>query len=88
MKDYKNIKNKLLKNKEINKEYKKLSIEFALIKKIIEERIKKGITQKDLALKLGTKQSAISRFESGRYNPSLSFIVNISEVLGLKMKLK
>ncbi len=88
MKDYKTIKTKLLKNKEVECEYKKLDFEFSLIKKIIEKRIEKGLTQKDLALSIGTKQSAISRFESGTYNPTLSFLVKVSDVLDLKIDIK
>ncbi len=88
MKDYKTIKTKLLKNKEVEREYKKLDFEFSLIKKIIEKRIEKGLTQKDLALSIGTKQSAISRFESGTYNPTLSFLVKVSDVLDLKIDIK
>ena len=63
-------------------------MEFTLIEKIIEERIKKGLTQKELAVAIGTKQSAISRFESGSGNPTLSFIEKISNTLGFELSLK
>lgn len=87
MRNYKDIKKNLLENQNIRKEYQSLEFEFALIKEIIRKRNEKGITQKELALKLGTKQSSISRFESGAYNPSLSFVMDISKALGLKIKL-
>jgi len=87
MRNYKDIKKNLLKNKNIKKEYEKLNFEFELIKEIIKKRNEQKITQKELALKLGTKQSSISRFESGIYNPSFSFVINISKALGLKIKL-
>ncbi|MEA2112777.1 MAG: helix-turn-helix transcriptional regulator [Patescibacteria group bacterium] len=86
--EYKKIKNKILEDKEVKKEYEKLGVEFSLIEKIIEERIKKGLTQKELAKVIGTKQSAISRFESGSGNPTLSFIGKVSDVLDLKLILK
>lgn len=85
--EYKKIKNKILRDREIKKEYDKLDFEFALIKKIIEERIKKGVTQKELAEIMGTKQSAISRLESGSYNPTLSFINKISKALDFELKI-
>ena len=87
MKTYKNYKKEILKNKAIKKEYNKLAFEFAIIEKIIEKRIKNGLTQKDLAEAVGTKQSSISRFESGSYSPTLSFISKISSVLNLKLKI-
>lgn len=85
-KKYRQLKNKLLKDKEIRQEYENLGPEFSLINLIIKERIKKGMSQKELAGKMGTKQSAISRFESGKYNPSLSFLQKIAEALDTKLK--
>jgi len=87
MKTYKKYKQEKLKNKAIRIEYNKLAFEFAIIEKIIEKRIKNGLTQKDLADAIGTKQSAISRFESGSYNPTLSFINKMSEALDFELKL-
>jgi ribosome-binding protein aMBF1 (putative translation factor) len=54
--------------------YDALEVEFALRDAIIRNRIEKGMTQKKLAEKVGTKQSAIARFESGRSNPTFDFI--------------
>ena len=86
-KTYKQLKKKLLKDKEIKKAYEKLWPEFAVIEMIIKKRIEKGLSQKELAKKIGTKQSAISRLESGTYNPSLSFLRKIGEALGAKLKI-
>ncbi|MDP1974473.1 MAG: helix-turn-helix transcriptional regulator, partial [Alphaproteobacteria bacterium] len=61
--------------------------EFAVIKMIMKKRIEKGLTQKELAQKIGTKQSAISRLESGVYNPSLSFLQKVGEALDVKLKI-
>jgi DNA-binding XRE family transcriptional regulator len=85
MKDYKNLKIKLLKNKGIKKAYDELGPEFAIIQKLIEKRIEHGMTQTQLAELVGTKQTAISRFESGTYNPSVSFLFKIADALGAKM---
>ena len=45
-------------------------------------RIKKKLSQGELAKLVGTKQSAISRFESGRYNPSIKFLGKVADSLG------
>ena len=47
-----------------------------------------GITQELLAQRVGTKKSNISRLESGRYNPSLEFLVKVAEGLGKKVQVK
>jgi len=63
MKNYRIIRDRLLKNPNIKREYELLRVEYETIGKIIELRIKNKLTQKQLAEKIGTKQSAVSRFE-------------------------
>lgn len=47
-----------------------------------------GMTQESLAELVGTKKSNISRLESGRYNPSLDFLVKVAGGLGKKIQVK
>ncbi len=86
-KTYRQLKKELLKDKEIKYAYEKLGPEFAVIEMIIKKRIERGLSQKELARKIGTKQSAISRLESGTYNPSLSFLQKVGEALDAKLKI-
>jgi len=76
-----------MKNPKFKKEYLALGPEFDLIESVIRKRIKSGLTQKQLAKKLGTKQSAISRFEGGEGNPTLSFMNNVAVALGATLKI-
>jgi ribosome-binding protein aMBF1 (putative translation factor) len=75
----------LLKNPEVKKEYDLLAPRYALINKIIEARIKKKITQKELAKRMETKQSAIARFESGDINPTFDFAQRLANALNTKI---
>ncbi len=86
MKDYQQFKKEALKDKEIKLAYEDLASEYKLIESLIEKRLKQGMTQRELALKIGTKQSAISRLESGNYNPSLVFLHKVASGLGAKLK--
>ena len=88
MKTWKDLKKDLLTDKKIKAEYEKLGPEYQLIGSLIEARLKKGLTQKDLAEKIGTKQSAISRLESGAANPSLSFLKRLAEGLGCQISVR
>lgn len=45
------------------------------------------ITQEVLAERVGTKKSNISRFESGKYNPSLDFLVKVADSLGKQVQI-
>lgn len=86
MKSYTTFKAELLQNKEIKKAYDELGPEFMVIEKLIERRLKRGLSQKDLAQRVGTKQSAISRFESGSYNPTISFLYRVADALDSTLK--
>jgi transcriptional regulator with XRE-family HTH domain len=48
-------------------------------------RIKRGLTQGELAKLVGTRQSSISRLESGKRQPSLSFLRRIAEALKARL---
>jgi DNA-binding XRE family transcriptional regulator len=82
---WEDIKTGLLKDEETKKEYEKLEPEFQIIREIIRFRKENNLTQKELAEILETKQSNISRFESGNYNPSLKLLKKIAEKLGKKL---
>jgi DNA-binding XRE family transcriptional regulator len=81
MKNYQDFKQSVLKNPTVLAEYLKLEKEFSLIEQVIGKRIALSMTQADLAKKIGTRQSAISRFESGNSNPSLGFLQKIAVAL-------
>lgn len=77
-----------LKDPAIKAEYDKLQPEFAVIQAIIEARIKKGLTQKLLAKKMGTKQSVISRLEIGNANPTFSFLKRLAKALNSNLEIR
>jgi len=85
MKNFNELKKKLLQDKTVKKTYDDLAPQYALIEMIIRKRLKAGLSQETLAQKLGTKQSAIARFESGKTNPTLSFLTNITSALNGKL---
>lgn len=76
------------KNAKIKTEYDHLQPEFALIRAVIEARINKGLTQQKLAEKVGTKQSVISRLESGKANPSIGFLKKLADALNTHLEIK
>ncbi len=53
-----------------------------------EVRRAQGMTQESLARLVGTKKSNISRLESGRYNPSLDFLVKVAKGLGKQLQIR
>ena len=86
--DFNDFLNESLKNPKIKAEYDKLQPEFAMIQAVIDARVKKGVTQKELAQKIGTKQSVISRLESGRANPSVAFLKKLAQALNSHLEIR
>lgn len=84
---FEDFKRESLKDPEIKREYDKLGPEFELINKIIEARIHKKLTQKDIADRMGTKQSALARLESGHANPTIGFVQKLATALGTDITL-
>lgn len=86
--DFDTWKKEALKDPKFKAEYDKLQPEFAVIRAIIRARINSGITQKELASKVGTKQSVISRLESGNANPSVAFLKKLAQALNSHLEIK
>ena len=60
---------------------------FILAERLKEERPKAGLTQEQLAEKIGTKKSYISRLENGKADVQLSTLFRIFEGLGRRIRL-
>lgn len=82
---WKDVKTELLKDDEFTKAIKEIEPQYELISQIIEARIDQKITQEELAKRVETKQSNISRLESGESNPTISFLQKIAEGLGKEL---
>ena len=79
---------KQLKDPDFKTEFERQQPEFAVIQAMLDARIKKGVTQKELAKRMRTKQSVISRLESGRANPSVAFLKKLAQALNSHLEIK
>jgi len=84
------FKKKALQNEEVRKEYDALKPLFAIKKQLVVSRIAKGFTQDEIAKKLGTSKSNISRLESlnNNYMPNLATLMRYAEALGMKLDIE
>lgn len=71
--------NELKKKFEGRKKNKSIDLGFEIGKMITEARVKKGITQKQLAKKMGTQQPSIARVENGTVLASLDFLQKMAK---------
>lgn len=77
--------NKLISNQKLTKFINQAEPGHQLARSLIKLRLKKQLSQKDLAIKIGSKQPAISRLESGRSHPSFSLLQKIAVATGSKL---
>lgn len=78
-------KKKLFSDPEVKKYYDELEPEYRLIRTVIDRRLKKNMSQAQLAKKISTRQSAISRLESGTANPSFKFLQRVAAALDSRL---
>lgn len=84
--DYREYKNRILAEKpEVREEYERLGPQYEAIRAAVKSRKEAGLTQKQLAERMGTAQANISRFENGNANPSLEFLQKMAACMGKKL---
>jgi ribosome-binding protein aMBF1 (putative translation factor) len=67
------------------REYERLRPLFALMGDVVKRRAILGLSQAQLAARMGRKQPSIGRFESGNANPTLGFLQDVAEALGARL---
>ncbi|WP_457602847.1 helix-turn-helix domain-containing protein [Nitratifractor sp.] len=81
------FKKKALQSEEVREEYNALKPLFAIKKQLVAARVAKGLTQDQIAKKIGTSKSNISRLESlnNNYMPNLATLIKYAEALGMRL---
>lgn len=82
-----NIKTRALANPEVQAEYEKLESEFAFIDQLLSMRSQAGLTQEQLAKRMNTQKSNISRLERGNANPSWTTLLKYAHACGFELSL-
>ena len=76
-----------MKDPEFRREYEKLEPEFQIAQQIISARLKRKMTQEELAKKAKTGQAVISRLEGMNARPSISLLSRVAQALGTKIQI-
>ncbi|EKE25888.1 MAG: XRE family transcriptional regulator [uncultured bacterium] len=88
MKAWNELKKELLKNPEFKRQYEESQPEYEIARAIIRVRIEKKMTQKELAKKMNTTQSVISRVEQAKTSPSISFLKRLATALNTTLQIQ
>lgn len=79
------LKTRWMENPEFRAEYEALAPEFETAGKVVSARKMAGLTQREMAARMNTTQSAIARLESGRQDPTVSTLRAIAEATGTEL---
>ena len=85
MKTLKEYKREQMKNPEFVEAYEEIQPEMSVIRAMIDARLSRGMTQKELAEATGIAQGEIRKLENGTRNPSIKLLQRLAE--GLDMTL-
>lgn len=88
MTNWDTYKQRLLKNPEFRRLYEESQPEFEITSAIIRARIENKITQKELARRMDTTQSVISRVEQAKVSPSISFLKRLASALNTSLSVQ
>ncbi len=86
------LKEKALSRPGVKAEYDALGPEFALLRQMLDARIAAGLTQADVAARMGTQGPSVTRLESslgnGKHSPSLATLKRYAEAVGCELQVK
>ena len=86
------LKAKILANPETKAIYDSMEPEFALLRQMLQARKNAGLTQAEVAERMGTKAPAITRLESslgsGKHSPSIATLQKYAQAVGCELQVK
>jgi transcriptional regulator with XRE-family HTH domain len=82
------LKRTALSNPEVKAEYLQLEREFYLIDQLLSMRTRAGLTQEQVAERMQTQKSNVSRLEKGNSNPSWATLSKYAHACGFELSLK
>jgi ribosome-binding protein aMBF1 (putative translation factor) len=85
---FKKLKDEWMKDPAFRAEYERLKPEYALALALIKAREKAGLTQAQVARRMGTTQSVVARIESAQNPPNLKTLERYAKAVGRRIEVK
>ncbi len=82
------VKAKALRDPAVQSAYDALEGEFEMARELVAARSRAGLTQSEVAIRMGTTQSVIARLESGQRPPSLRTVQRYAAAVGCRAVLR
>jgi len=89
-KSLKQFKARALARPDVKDEYDRAAEEFEFLDEILKARAAAGLTQADVAARIGTTQSAVARLESAdaKHSPSIATLQRYASALGCRLEVR
>lgn len=84
---WKSVRASVLADPEVRTEYEALEDEFDLARTVIALRSESGLTQRELAERIGLKQPQLARIEAGRQLPKLETLAKLAAGAGYALEI-
>ncbi len=92
MKAHEQMMNEWMQDSAFKKEYDALELEFAIYEELLKARKNAGMTQAEVAERMGTQTPAVARLESGggskRHSPSIATLRKYADAVGCDLQIK
>ncbi|QIG96860.1 MULTISPECIES: helix-turn-helix domain-containing protein [unclassified Bradyrhizobium] len=85
---FEKLKARLLANPKVRAEYDALAPEFEIAAELVRARRRAGLSQSELAARMGTSQSTVARLESGQTLPSTKTLLRFAKATGSKFQIR
>jgi ribosome-binding protein aMBF1 (putative translation factor) len=87
-KSFEDLTVELLRDPAVRAEYDARAAEFEIASELIAARLRAGLSQEQLAQRMGISQSAVARVESGRHWPSRATLQRYAKATGTRPVVK
>jgi len=78
------LKKQWMQNAEVREAYDEHAYEFEIASTLIKARTEAGLTQSEVASRMGTTQSAVARIEGGNQLPSMKSVIRYATAIGAR----
>lgn len=85
---FEKVKAEWMKDPAFKAEYDRMAPEFEISTELIRARLRAGLSQAELAERMGTSQSTIARLESGQTLPSTKTLLRFAEATKSKVEVR
>lgn len=86
--NWRDLEKEWMKNPEFRREAERQEPEYQMARALIGARIKKKLSQKQLAKKIGTKQPVVSRIESMATLPTVRILKRLADALDMRLSIR